>query len=86
MELNHTVRGLKVAPHSSSLTECHAYEPVSAVMPNNSGVAFSFYSFKRTGYGKRRKTGLRHMVHHLIPGFRRLRPLRGPVNSNVSCH
>ena len=38
-------------------------------MPNN--------SFNRTRYGKRRKPGLRHMVHHLSPGFRRLPPRAG---------
>jgi hypothetical protein len=31
-------------------------------------------SFNRTRYGKRRKPGLRHMVHHLSPGLRRLPP------------
>ncbi|SHN04057.1 hypothetical protein SAMN02787076_03009 [Rhizobacter sp. OV335] len=29
-------------------------------------------SFNRTRDGKRRKPGLRHMVHHLSPGLRRL--------------
>jgi len=28
-------------------------------------------SFNRTRYGKRRKPGLRHLVHHLSPGLRR---------------
>ena len=31
----------------------------------------------RTRYGKRRKPGLRHMVHHLSPGLRRLPPQAG---------
>jgi hypothetical protein len=31
----------------------------------------------RTCYGKRRKPGLRHMVHHLSPGLRRLPPQAG---------
>jgi hypothetical protein len=30
------------------------------------------HSLNRTRYGKRRKPGLRHMVHHLSPGLRRL--------------
>jgi hypothetical protein len=34
-------------------------------------------SFNRTRYGKRRKPGLRHMVHHLSPGLRRLPPQAG---------
>jgi hypothetical protein len=34
-------------------------------------------SFNRTRYGKRRKPGLRHMVHHLSPGLRRLPPRAG---------
>jgi hypothetical protein len=40
-----------------------------AVTPN--------HSFNRTRYGKRRKPGLRHMVHHLSPGLRRLPPRAG---------
>jgi hypothetical protein len=39
------------------------------VKPNN--------SFNRTRYGKRRKPGLRHMVHHLSLGLRRLPPRAG---------
>jgi hypothetical protein len=35
------------------------------------------HSFNRTRYGKRRKPGLRHMVHHLSPGLRRLPPRAG---------
>jgi hypothetical protein len=35
------------------------------------------HSFNRTRYGKRRKPGLRHMVHHLRPGLRRLPPRAG---------
>ncbi len=31
----------------------------------------------RTRYGKRRKPGLRHMVHHLSPGLRRSPPQAG---------
>ena len=34
-------------------------------------------SLNRTRYGKRRKPGLRHMVHHLSPGLRRLPPRAG---------
>jgi hypothetical protein len=34
-------------------------------------------SLNRTRYGKRRKPGLRHMVHHLGPGLRRLPPQAG---------
>jgi hypothetical protein len=34
-------------------------------------------SFNRTRYGKRRKPGLRHMVHYLSPGLRRLPPQAG---------
>ena len=34
-------------------------------------------SLNRTRYGKRRKPGLRHMVHHLSPGLRRLSPQAG---------
>jgi hypothetical protein len=40
-----------------------------AVTPN--------YSFNRTRYGKHRKPGLRHMVHHLSPGLRCLLPRAG---------
>ena len=35
------------------------------------------HSLNRTRYGKRRKPGLRHMVHHLSPGLRRLPPRAG---------
>ena len=45
------------------------FEPGAQVRPNN--------SFNRTRYGKRRKPGLRHMVHHLSPGLRRLPPRAG---------
>ena len=31
-------------------------------------------SLKPTRYGRRRKPGLRHSVHHLSPGLRRLPP------------
>jgi hypothetical protein len=31
-------------------------------------------SFKPTRYGRQRKPGLRHLVHHLSPGLRRLPP------------
>ena len=34
-------------------------------------------SFNRTRYGKRRKPGPRHMVHHRVPGLRRLPPRAG---------
>ena len=34
-------------------------------------------SFNRTRYGKRRKPGPRHMVHHREPGLRRLPPRAG---------
>ena len=34
-------------------------------------------SFNRTRYGKRRKPGLRHLVHHLSPGLRRSPPRAG---------
>jgi hypothetical protein len=34
-------------------------------------------SFNRTRYGKRRKPELRHMVHHLSSGLRRLPPQAG---------
>jgi hypothetical protein len=42
---------------------------VSAVLPNP--------SLNRTRYGKRRKPGPRHMVHHRVPGLRRLPPRAG---------
>jgi hypothetical protein len=35
------------------------------------------HSLNRTRYGKPRKPGLRHMVHHLSPGLRRLPPQAG---------
>jgi hypothetical protein len=31
----------------------------------------------RTRYGKRRKPGPRHMLHHRVPGLRRLPPQAG---------
>jgi hypothetical protein len=34
-------------------------------------------SLNRTRYGKRRKPELRHMVHHLSSGLRRLPPRAG---------
>jgi hypothetical protein len=34
-------------------------------------------SLNRTRYGRRRKPGPRHMVHHLVPGLRRLPPRAG---------
>ncbi len=34
-------------------------------------------SFNRTRYGRHRKAGLRHMVHHLSPALRRLPPRAG---------
>jgi hypothetical protein len=37
-----------------------------AVLPNP--------SFKPTRYGRQRKPGLRHLVHHLSPGLRCLPP------------
>jgi hypothetical protein len=30
------------------------------------------HSLNRTRYGKRRKPGPRHIVHHRVPGLRRL--------------
>ncbi len=38
---------------------------------------FANHSLNRTRYGKRRKPGPRHMVHHLVPGLRRLPPQAG---------
>lgn len=38
-------------------------------------------SCNRTRYGKRRKPGLRHMAHHLNPGYGACRS--GPISSNV---
>jgi hypothetical protein len=35
------------------------------------------HSLNRTRYGKRRKPGPRHMVHHREPGLRRLPPQAG---------
>jgi hypothetical protein len=35
------------------------------------------HSFNRTRYGKHRKPGLRHLVHHLSPGLRRSPPPAG---------
>jgi hypothetical protein len=40
-----------------------------AARPNN--------SLNRTRYGKHRKPGLRHLVHHLSPGLRCLPPQAG---------
>jgi hypothetical protein len=40
--------------------------PLVGVTPNP--------SFKPTRYGRQRKPGLRHLVHHLSPGLRRLPP------------
>jgi hypothetical protein len=42
---------------------------VRAATPNN--------SFNRTRYGRHRKAGLRHMVHHLSPAIRCLPPRAG---------
>ncbi len=35
------------------------------------------HSFNRTRYGRHRKAGLRHMVHHLSPALRYLPPRAG---------
>lgn len=35
------------------------------------------YSFERIRYGERRKPSLKHMVHYLSPGLRRLPPWAG---------
>jgi hypothetical protein len=50
-------------PRSESRTSC------SRVRPN--------HSFNRTRYGRHRKAGLRHMVHHLSPALRCLPPRAG---------
>jgi hypothetical protein len=54
---------------SVGLNYQHARSAPRRVRPNN--------SFNRTRYGKHRKPGLRHMVHHLSPGLRRLPPQAG---------
>lgn len=41
-------------------------------------------SLKLTRYARRRKLGLRHMVHHLDPGLQRLPPRQ--LSSNVMRH
>jgi hypothetical protein len=48
---------------------CHAEVYALQMTPNP--------SFNRTRYGKRRKPELRHMVHHLSSGLRRLPPRAG---------
>jgi hypothetical protein len=50
--------------------DCSQLHPAPArVRPNT--------SFNRTRYGKHRKPGLRHMVHHLSPGLRCSPPRAG---------
>jgi len=44
-------------------------QPPRAARPN--------HSFNRTRYGRHRKAGLRHMVHHLSPALRCLPPRAG---------
>ena len=58
-------------PHSGQDQEARAptLQRPDAARPNP--------SLNRTRYGKRRKPGLRHMVHHLSPGLRRLPPQAG---------
>jgi hypothetical protein len=48
-------------------------EPASrrSAMPNP--------SFNRTRYGRHRKAGLRHMLHHLSPALRCLPPRAGQL-------
>jgi hypothetical protein len=49
-----------------------AVSPVTA-----SGAVRPNPSLNRTRYGKQRKPGPRHIVHHLVPGLRRLPPQAG---------
>jgi hypothetical protein len=58
-----------VAPVNSASRLTSKFITVSALMPNP--------SLNRTRYGKRRKPGLRHLVHHLSSGLRRLPPRSG---------
>jgi hypothetical protein len=51
-----------------SLATHPSFRPVE-VTPN--------HSLNRTRYGKRRKPGSRHIVHHREPGLRRLPPQAG---------
>ena len=47
----------------SEVGQVNAAQPILAsLMPNP--------SFKPTRYGRQRKPGLRHLVHHLSPGLR----------------
>jgi hypothetical protein len=48
---------------------CKGLSASDPARPNN--------SLNRTRYGKRRKPGLRNMVHYLSPGLRRLPPQAG---------
>jgi hypothetical protein len=52
--------------HLSSKPGSHTVRPPCALRPNP--------SFKPTRYGRQRKPGPRHMVHHRVPGLRRLPP------------
>jgi hypothetical protein len=49
--------------------QIHAGVGGTRVLPNP--------SLNRTRYGRQRKPGPRHMVHHLVPGLRRLPPRAG---------
>ena len=57
-----------------------------ALGSTRSGLSRPNPSFNRTRYGKRRKAGLRHMVHHREVSRAYSACLRGPVNSNVRPH
>jgi hypothetical protein len=65
-------RGVTVA-HHHELREPQTAEAFTSkrvpVLPN--------HSLNRTRYGRQRKPGPRHMVHHLVPGLRRLPPQAG---------
>ena len=52
-------------------------ERSSALFTQSRGKAYALTpnpSFKPTRYGRQRKPGLRHLVHHLSPGLRCLPP------------
>jgi hypothetical protein len=58
-----------MAGNTEQVREARGKHALSTPTPN--------HSFNRTRYGRHRKAGLRHMVHHLSPALRCLPPRAG---------
>ena len=70
-----SIRRMSAFVHTSAICTRHGFRP-SSVGRGQSNAAPN-PSLNRTGYGRQRKPGLWHMVHHHSPGLRRLPPPAG---------